>query len=109
MFKHPWFLKKYRFSEEEEIDRNANRFYWICLIISGALLGWFGFWLNYNEIGAKSHPSLAIPCSIMFFLLVVLMGAHFVEPLPRKWKYVVGCLTLILSVIITDPIRMITY
>ena len=100
---------EYSTSDKKQTDRRASYFYWTCLILSGLLWGWLGFWLHLNQIGGQTHPALAIPGGVMLFLFVMLVGSHFSESLPSKWKIITGCLIMIVSVVITDPVKMITY
>ena len=58
MFKHPWFLKNYRFSEKDKIDRKVDAFYWTCFVSSAASLGVYGFWIDIHGHARGSMASL---------------------------------------------------
>ncbi|RKZ91188.1 MAG: hypothetical protein DRQ40_10170 [Gammaproteobacteria bacterium] len=104
MFKHPLFLKNYHPSEKEKIERSADKFYWICIVISGICSGIYGFWINYLELMNYAVRVLSIPAALMAWAFIMLLGAWFSSTLSRKGKYIAGSIFLIATLIITNTI-----
>jgi hypothetical protein len=104
MFKHPWFLKNYRPSEKEKIERAAEKFYWICFTVSGLCFGAYGFWVNYLELMSRAVRVLSIPAAIMAWAFTLLLGAWVSSTLSGKGKYIAGSFFLIFTLITTNSI-----
>lgn len=104
MFKHPWFLKNYRPSEKEKIQRKAEKFYWSCVVISALCFGAYGFWVNYLELMNRAVRSLSIPASFMAWAFIMLIGFWMSETLSRLGKYIAGSCFLIFTLIFTNTI-----
>jgi hypothetical protein len=86
MFKHPWLLKNCHPSVKEKIDRQADKFYWICIVISGICSGIYGFLINYLELMSYAVRVLSIPAAIMAWAFTMLLGAWISSTLSRKGK-----------------------